>query len=213
MFTENTIKVIVIQESDLLDFDKPLSEQSQKVRDAIQSLGEVNNRSGQNMLEFNPLGEALYRAISSEPEFASMALQAIGIPGLGLYLAARALGVNTQVAAANLGQTWWAVPVLILSALQNGLLEEVLVVGYLLARLEQAGWTWRWAVAASALLRGAYHLYQGFGGFVGNVVMGVVFALVWRRTRRVGPLVLAHTLIDVAAFLGYAVLHGRVSWL
>ena len=71
-----------IQESDLLDFDKPLSEQSQKVRDAIQSLGEVNNRSGQNMLEFNPLGEALYRAISSEPEFASMALQAIGIPGL-----------------------------------------------------------------------------------------------------------------------------------
>ncbi len=138
---------------------------------------------------------------------------AIGIPGLGLYLAARALGVNTQVAAANLGQTWWAVPVLILSAVQNGLLEEVLVVGYLLTRLEQAGWRWRWAVAASALLRGAYHLYQGFGGFVGNVVMGIVFALVWRRTRRVGPLVLAHTLIDVAAFLGYAVLHGRVSWL
>ena len=137
----------------------------------------------------------------------------IGIPGLGFYLAARALGFNTQIAAANLGQTWWAVPVLILSALQNGLLEEALVVGYLLIRLDQAGWPWRWALAASALLRGAYHLYQGFGGFLGNVVMGVVFALVWRRTRRVAPLVVAHTLIDVVAFLGYAVLHGRVGWL
>ena len=102
---------------------------------------------------------------------------------------------------------------LILSALQNGLLEEALVVGYLLTRLDQAGWPWRWALAASALLRGAYHLYQGFGGFLGNVVMGVVFALVWRRTRRVAPLVVAHTLIDVVAFLGYAVLHGRVGWL
>ena len=48
---------------------------------------------------------------------------------------------------------------------------------------------------------------------IGNVVMGVVFALVWRRTRRVAPLVVAHTLIDVVAFLGYAVLHGRVGWL
>ena len=24
----------------------------------------------------------------------------------------------------------------------------------------------------SALIRGSYHLYQGFGGFVGNLIMG-----------------------------------------
>jgi membrane protease YdiL (CAAX protease family) len=138
---------------------------------------------------------------------------AIGIPGLGLYLAARALGVNTQVAAANLGEAWWTVPVLVLSALQNGIVEEVIVVGYLLTRLEQAQWRVPAAIAVSALVRGTYHLYQGFGGFVGNVVMGVVFALVWRRTRRVGPLVVAHTLIDVVAFIGYAMLKGRVGWL
>lgn len=138
---------------------------------------------------------------------------AIGIPGLALYLAARALGVNTQVAAANLGEAWWTVPVLVLSALQNGVVEEVIVVGYLLTRLEQAQWRVPAAIAVSALVRGTYHLYQGFGGFVGNVVMGVVFALVWRRTRRVGPLVVAHTLIDVVAFIGYAVLKGRVGWL
>jgi len=40
----------------------------------------------------------------------------IGIPGLGLYVVARALGLNTQVAAANLGGAWWTIPVLVLSA-------------------------------------------------------------------------------------------------
>ena len=44
---------------------------------------------------------------------------AIGIPGLGLYLAATALGFNTQVAPANLAGAWWTVPVLVLSAIQN----------------------------------------------------------------------------------------------
>ena len=137
----------------------------------------------------------------------------IGIPGLGLYAAATALGINTTVKPANLAGAWWTVPVLVLSAAQNAVLEEVVVVGYLLTRLEQARWRGRWALAASALVRGSYHLYQGFGGFAGNVVMGVVFALVWRRRRRVGPLVVAHTFIDVVAFVGYALLKGHIPWL
>ena len=66
---------------------------------------------------------------------------------------------------------------------------------------------------AQAVLRGAYHLYQGLGGFVGNVVMGLVFGRVWQRTNRLWALVGAHTLIDVVAFLGYALLAGVVSWL
>ena len=65
----------------------------------------------------------------------------------------------------------------------------------------------------SAGLRGAYHLYQGFGGFVGNLVMGVIFGLIYLRWKRVGPLVVAHTLLDVAAFVGYALLAPRVDWL
>jgi membrane protease YdiL (CAAX protease family) len=137
---------------------------------------------------------------------------AIGIPGLWLYLAATALGFNTQVSPANLAGAWWTVPVLVLSAVQNAMLEEVVVVGFLLTRLEQAGWSARWAIGTSAVLRGAYHLYQGFGGFVGNVLMGLVFGLVWRRWRRVGPLVVAHALIDIVAFVGYALLKDHLPW-
>ena len=43
--------------------------------------------------------------------------------------------------------------------------------------------------------------------------MGLVFGRLWQRCNRLWVLVGAHTLIDVVAFLGYAVLHGRVAWL
>ena len=137
---------------------------------------------------------------------------AIGIPGLGLYLAAREIGINTTVSAANLTE-WWAGPVLVLAAFGNGLIEEVVVVGYLLTRLDQIGWRVGTAIAASALLRGTYHLYQGFGAFIGNAIMGLIFALFFLRTRRLWPLILAHTILDTVAYLGYTLLRDRVGWL
>ncbi|MEV0612248.1 CPBP family intramembrane glutamic endopeptidase [Nonomuraea sp. NPDC050404] len=148
-------------------------------------------------------------------DLARGALLAAGIGGTGLafYLAVWASGINLTVVPGALPEVWWQVPVLLLAAAQNGVLEEVLVAGYLLHRLQQAGWTpWK-ALAVSSLLRGSYHLYQGFGGFVGNVVMGVVFGWCYQRWGRAMPLVIAHTLIDAVAFVGYAFLHGKVSWL
>jgi membrane protease YdiL (CAAX protease family) len=137
----------------------------------------------------------------------------IGIPGLGLYLAAQTWGLNLTVQPSTLGDHWWRVPALLLSAAGNAWAEEVLVVGYLLTRLRQLGWGENAGLLASALLRGSYHLYQGFGGFVGNVIMGLVFGRFWQRTNRLWPLVLAHTVLDVVAFVGYALLKGRVGWL
>jgi membrane protease YdiL (CAAX protease family) len=137
----------------------------------------------------------------------------IGIPGLGVYLAAQALGVSVTIAPTTLDDTWWRLPVLIASAAANAWAEEVVMVGYLLTRLRQLGWSENRSLAAQAVLRGAYHLYQGLGGFLGNIAMGLVFGRVWQRTNRLWMLVGAHTLIDVVAFLGYAALRGRVTWL
>lgn len=137
----------------------------------------------------------------------------IGIPGLALYLGAVAAGVNLQVAASGLTETWWRPIVLVLSAAGNGAAEEILVVGYLLIRLRQLGVPPGVALIGTALLRGSYHLYQGFGGGLGNLAMGLVFALWWMRTRRLWPLIAAHTLLDVFAFLGYALLAPHVAWL
>ncbi|NYG07347.1 membrane protease YdiL (CAAX protease family) [Phycicoccus badiiscoriae] len=138
---------------------------------------------------------------------------AVGLPGLGLYAAARALGLNTTIAAANLSNQWWTIPVLVLAAVQNAVLEEVVMIGYLYARWLRAGWSLPVVMVTSALIRGSYHLYQGFGGFVGNLVMGLLFGWVYTRTRRVAPLVVAHTLLDVVAFVGYALLKGHLAWL
>jgi membrane protease YdiL (CAAX protease family) len=137
----------------------------------------------------------------------------IGLPGLGLYLAAHALGVSAIVVAEALPPVWWRIPVLLLSAVMNAVLEEVVVVGYLLTRLGQLGWRPRRALLVSAVLRGSYHLYQGFGAFLGNAVMGLLFGRVYQRTGRLLPLIIAHATLDAFAFVGYAVLHGHVSWL
>jgi membrane protease YdiL (CAAX protease family) len=137
----------------------------------------------------------------------------IGLPGLGLYAAGRALGITAEVIPAPVDQYWWTIPVLILSALQNAVLEEVVVVGFLMTRLRQLRWGVPATIITSALIRGSYHLYQGFGQALGNVVMGLVFGYWFTRTKRVLPLVVAHTILDVITFVGYALLRDHVSWL
>ncbi len=137
----------------------------------------------------------------------------IGIPGLALYALARAAGLNTTVMAADLGAHWWAIPVLILSAIQNAALEETVMIGYLFTRWSQAGGRIWLVVIVSAVIRGSYHLYQGFGGFAGNIAMGLILGSVYLRTRRVLPLIITHAVLDTVAFVGYALLHSQVSWL
>jgi membrane protease YdiL (CAAX protease family) len=137
----------------------------------------------------------------------------IGIPGLILVWAAHQLGVSANLAVVDVPDTWYRVPLLLLQAAQNGVLEEIVVVGYLLTRLRQLGWSNGQALGASALLRGSYHLYQGLGGFAGNLVMGLVFGWWFQRTRRVLPLAVAHVLLDVFAFVGYLYLRGHISWI
>jgi membrane protease YdiL (CAAX protease family) len=137
----------------------------------------------------------------------------IGLPGLALYQVARVLGLNASVEPAELYDTWWRIPVLLLMSFANGWAEEIIVVGFLLTRLRQLRVNPVVAIVAASLLRGAYHLYQGFGAGLGNVAMGLVFGYVWHRTGRLWPLIIAHALIDAVAFVGYALAAGHLGWL
>ncbi|MBB6172101.1 membrane protease YdiL (CAAX protease family) [Nocardiopsis mwathae] len=137
----------------------------------------------------------------------------IGLGGLAVYLVSWRLGLTVTVAPSALNEHWWQLPVLVLQAVKNGVLEEVIVVGYLMLRLRQLGWSPVSAVLASSLLRATYHLYQGVGMFFGNLVMGLVFCWFYQRYGRVMPLVVAHALIDIVAFVGSVYLIGRVDWL
>jgi membrane protease YdiL (CAAX protease family) len=127
----------------------------------------------------------------------------VALGGIGIYLGAVALGVNRCVVPVPPLGHWWTGPLLVLKAAEAALLEEVVVVAYLVTRLRQLGLTEVAAVGSSAVLRGSYHLYQGWGGFLGNAAMGLLFGFVFTRTRRAWPIVIAHFLLDVAAGVGF----------
>lgn len=128
----------------------------------------------------------------------------IGIAGLGIFLAGRALGTGVAIVGSNLAEHWWTIPVLLLAAARAGIQEEVIMIGYLFARFSDLG-LGRWStILLSAAIRGGYHLYQGFGAFVANFAMGVVFGWLYTRgrERRVIPFVVAHFAIDAVVFVG-----------
>jgi uncharacterized protein len=128
----------------------------------------------------------------------------VALGGMGVYLAAVELGVNRFVLPVPPLGHWWTVPALVLNAVEAGLVEEVVVLGYLVTRLRQLSWTPVQAIAASALLRGSYHLYQGWGGFVGNLAMGALFGFLFLRWgKRTWPFVVAHVLLDIGAGIGF----------
>ncbi|MFT4258780.1 CPBP family intramembrane glutamic endopeptidase [Microbacterium sp.] len=128
---------------------------------------------------------------------------AIGIPGLALYLGGRALGLFVGVDPAGLDAHWWTVPVLLLAAARAAVQEEFVLLGYLFTRLRQLGWgPWPIIIATSAL-RASYHVYQGPGAFIGNFAMGMLFGWLFQRSGRLLPFLVAHFLIDAAAFVGY----------
>jgi len=128
----------------------------------------------------------------------------IGVAGLGIFLAGRALGWGVGISASNLTEQWWTIPVLLLVAARAAIQEEVIMIGYLFARLGDVG-VGRWGtILISATIRGTYHLYQGYGAFFANFAMGIVFGWLYTRgtERRVIPFLVTHFAIDAVVFVG-----------
>lgn len=126
----------------------------------------------------------------------------IGLPGLGVYAAGRAIGQTVRIDTSGLPEAWWSATILLASAAVIGLLEETLVTGYLVTRLQDMRLGVVATILISAALRAGYHLYQGWPMALGNAAMGAVFAWVYLRTGRLGPLIIAHWTLDAVAFIG-----------
>lgn len=137
----------------------------------------------------------------------------IGIPGLVFYIVAVHLGLSKVVVPSGLTHPGLEVPVLLLWSAANAFAEETVVVFWLMTRLRCLGWAIPASLAASSILRGSYHLYQGISAGFGNIVMGVLYGWFYARTGRVWPLIIAHFLIDAVAFVGYSALGPYLSFL
>jgi membrane protease YdiL (CAAX protease family) len=83
----------------------------------------------------------------------------------------------------------------------NPVFEEVFVCGYVIAALQKSGNPWA-GVHVSVAIRLLYHLYQGAIA-IGVVPFGLIFALWYRRTGRLWPVIVAHALTDFAALLHF----------
>ncbi len=136
----------------------------------------------------------------------------IGMIGLGVYLLAFHWGLSRPIIPSDFA-SWWSVPVLIIAACGNSLVEEVVLVGYFSRRAEQLGWSNRTTILLSASLRAVYHAYQGGSGLFGNFIMGAGFMLYFKRTKSIVALLVAHAAIDIFAFVGYQLLRPWLGWL
>ncbi len=134
----------------------------------------------------------------------------IGIPGIALYAVALNLGLTSRIVPSSLGDYWWTPVVLVLAALRSGLQEEIIAVAFFAKKLKiiRPEITIISVIILSSLFRASYHLYQGFSAFIGNFVMGLVFGYLFMRTGRVAPLVIAHTIMNTAVFIGFPLVAG-----
>ena len=109
-------------------------------------------------------------------------------------------------ASTDLMRGWETAPVrftaapalMLLFLIVNSLFEEIFVVGYLI-EASPAGEAF-FAVSVSALVRLLSHTYQGPLAIATILPLGLIFAAVYLRWRNLWPLVLAHTVMNVAGW-------------
>jgi membrane protease YdiL (CAAX protease family) len=80
-------------------------------------------------------------------------------------------------------------------ALWAATIEEIVVAGYLLHRLDQLGVPRSRALLISTAVRTSYHLYYGLGALM-FIPLGLMFGWTWQRYKRLVPLVVAHAIYD-----------------
>lgn len=88
---------------------------------------------------------------------------------------------------------------LVLSIVANSIAEELVMRAYLIDRLERFFGSTTAAVVLAAVLFGSYHIYMGLiPGLVNATALGFLFGIYYARTRRLVPLIGAHTLYNFA---------------
>jgi membrane protease YdiL (CAAX protease family) len=86
------------------------------------------------------------------------------------------------------------------AALNAGIVEEMVVLGFVLVTLQQARRP-MWEILLVALvLRGSYHIYYG-PGVVGIFIWASVFIWLYLRTRSLVPIITVHFLWDLTVFM------------
>ena len=90
----------------------------------------------------------------------------------------------------------------LLSAVNAGIVEETVVLAFVVVTLSQAHRSWHEIVLVALALRVSYHLYYGPGA-IGIIVWAAVFLWLFRRTHSIVPLIIVHIGWDTFGFLAH----------
>lgn len=122
------------------------------------------------------------------------------LAGLAWLLAQIGLPMPGEIAML-IPQDWTGRIVWVLVSFTAGFCEETAFRGYLMTRLRLVGKTAGWLIPTliSAVAFGACHAYQGWPGFIVITVYGVLFSLLYIRTGRIWPCIIAHFFQDFSA--------------
>jgi membrane protease YdiL (CAAX protease family) len=95
---------------------------------------------------------------------------------------------------------------LLASMVSNAVVEEMIVTVAVVLALRAARRPLAEILAVACVLRVGYHLYDNVHAF-GAVIFTVVFVLIYERTGRILPLIIAHALWDTAATVAFYAPH------
>ncbi|MHB8246659.1 MAG: DUF2510 domain-containing protein [Acidimicrobiales bacterium] len=124
------------------------------------------------------------------------------IPIYGGGFALRAAGVH-GIAPHLGGSPGYFVVLDLFNGITSGIVEEIVVLGFLIRRLEQLNLP-AWAVVVIAVaVRGSYHLYYGWA-VLPILVWATVTVLLYRRYRRLLPFIIVHVIWDSSLFIAGA---------
>ena len=129
------------------------------------------------------------------------------VPILGGGVLLRALGVRGVSPSLGHLPTYYDVA-FVAMAVVAGIVEEVVVLGFLVRRLEQLGLRPIVVVLVAVAVRGSYHLYYGWD-VLPILAWATVTVLFYRRYRRLAPFILVHVLWDTGVFLAGRFLLGE----
>jgi len=135
--------------------------------------------------------------------------------GNGILLALAASFINKSAVAMVVSQGWevkeevvkyfkevhptsqWQVPITVLGIVANSFGEELTMRSFLIVRLTQLLKSPILAVILTSSMFAAYHLYQGVGPAFGVLFVGLVFGTYFAFSRRIAPLLIAHTIMNL----------------
>jgi membrane protease YdiL (CAAX protease family) len=87
------------------------------------------------------------------------------------------------------------------SSLNAGVVEEVVVLGFVVTTIRQARRPLAEVVLMALVLRASYHIYYGVG-VLGILIWGSVFIWLYLRTRSLLPIIAVHVGWDATVFMG-----------